>query len=168
LCSRTIRLHEAVKDHERVRKCCFVPCRAEQQLLLQLQSPSPAPCSQQQQADADSVGALLEAAGFAAVPPDGLAIPSTAADAATGASAAIQQAEHTRTKSRDRSAASSALQGASAAGSAGQGRLREVKDMLLEQQQLAAAAEAKAQADAAARAAAEAAAKKKPYKYVLM
>lgn len=133
--------------------------------MLELRSPSSAPCSQQQQADADSVSALLEASGFAAVPPDGLAAPSTAADAAAGAPTA-EEAEHTSTKSRDRSAASSALQGAATAGSVGQGRLQEVKGMLLEQQQLASAAEAKAKADAAARAAAEAAAKKKPYKYV--
>lgn len=109
---------------------------------------SPSNSSTQQQEEAAAVSAMLQAAGFAPMPPD------TARDGtAEGGEQPAGQA-----------VAAAAGQAGQSSSSTSQGRLGQVRGMLLEQQRLAAVGEARAQAEAAAKAATDALARRKAYK----
>jgi hypothetical protein len=134
--------------------------RIEQQQSLALRAPSPTNYSQQQLEDAKVISTMLEAAGFEPVPPV-----AAAAAAAAAPSDHQEAAQAARQFAGSRAYAGSGRQGTGVS-PAGPGRLKQVKDKIIEQQQAAAAATSQARLEAAARAAAEAEAKKKPYKYV--
>lgn len=126
---------------------CDAP-RAEQEHSFAPEEASPSHSSVQQQEEAAAVSSMLEAAGFVPVPPDTASVTKAedpAQPAGQAAAAAAGSAPHS-------------------SASTSQGRLREVRGMLLEQQRLAAVGEARAQAEAAAKAAAESLARRKAYK----
>ena len=128
--------------------------RAEQDQVLMPRGASPDPSSLQQQADAEAVSAMLEAAGFAPVPPD--------AAAAAAAEELEQPAGQDVANCTGGAGSAAAVSGRNSSPD----RLRQVRSMLLEKQRLAAMNEAREQAEAAARAAAESLARRKAYKYV--
>jgi hypothetical protein len=99
---------------------------------------------------------MLEAAGFAPVPPDATIAPAAAEDPEQPAGQDVPNST---------GGAGSAATVAGNRNSSSPDRLRQVRSMLLEKQRLAAMNEARGQAEVAARAAAESLARRKAYKY---